>query len=295
MNILEVSTAKKILRVVVCVFACIGFVLVMAYIAVELGLTKTKGIIDSQHDYFKNQLTSKTATDMPQPQGTATQSDPSKLFEHDTWNEGDEWQTLKVAITKDKEPILRAAQTAGVRPRLLVSILIVEQLRLFHSNRELFKSVFGPLKMLAVQSQFSWGVMGIKQDTARQVEAYLKDPSSLWYLGVSAEHLLDFKTIDPDNERFERLTNEDDRYYSYLYAAIIAKQLQSQWEKSGFDISERPDITATLYDIGFEHSLPHASPLSGGAEIEIGNRTYSFGKLAGKFYASSEVVSEFPQ
>ena len=41
--------------VVICVFALIGFVLVAGYVALELGWTKTNGIIDTQHDYFKNQ------------------------------------------------------------------------------------------------------------------------------------------------------------------------------------------------------------------------------------------------
>ncbi len=273
----------KIFRVIVYIFATIGFVLVVVYAAVELGLTKSSGIIDNQHDYFKDQLKS----------SDANSAYPASVSP--TWKEGEEWQILKEAILKDKEAILQASHTAGVDPRTIVSILIVEQLRLFHSNRELFKQIFAPLKILAVQSQFSWGVMGVKQDTARAIESHLKDVASPWYLGPEHADALDFKTDDPNTERFERLTNEDDRYYSYLYAALLVRQFMSQWEHAGFPISDRPEILATLYDLGFEKSHPHAQPLSGGAEIEIRDETYSFGALASHFYNSAELLNEFPR
>jgi hypothetical protein len=272
---------KKIFRVLVYTFAVIGFILVAVYAAVELGLTKTPGIIDSQRDYFKNQLKSGASDESPSPE--------------EAWNSGEEWDILSEAIQKDTGAITRTATQADVSPRLIVSILIVEQLRLFHSNRELFKQVFAPLKILAVQSQFSWGVMGIKQDTAKEIEAHLKDTTSPWYLGKKFENILDFTTTDPDTERFERLTNEDDRSYSYLYAALFVKQILTQWERAGFSSKDRPEIVATLYDLGFEKSKPHANPLSGGAEIEIQDSSYSFGSLAKKFYDSEELLNEFPR
>jgi hypothetical protein len=266
-----------VFKIVVYIFASIGFILVTMYIAVELGLTKTRGIVDTQRDHFQEQL--KTGTTSPA----------------EAWNSGEEWEVLREAVLKDKEVIDRAATAAGVEPRLIVSLLAVEQLRLFHSNRELFKTAFAPLKILAIQSQFSWGVMGVKQDTAIEIETHLKDPVSPWYLGKDFENTLDFSTADAGPERFERLTNEDDRYYSYLYAGLLLHQLQAQWQKAGFPITDRPDILATLYDLGFEKSTPHANPLSGGAEIEIGETSYSFGMLAKKFYESGELVEEFPR
>jgi hypothetical protein len=271
------ARARTLFRIVVYIFAVIGFVLVAVYAAVELGLTKTSGIIDDQRNFFKEQL--KTGTSSPA----------------EAWNTGEEWSVLREAVTNDKVAISVAAEKAGVKPRLIVSILIVEQLRLFHSNRELFKEVFGPLKLLAVQSQFSWGVMGVKQETARQIETHLTDKTSPFYLGSQYEKILDFSTEEPDSERFYRLTNEDDRSYSYLYAGLLLRQLQSQWDKAGFSITERPDILATLYDLGFEKSKPHSNPLSGGAEIEIGTEIYSFGGLAKKFYDSDELAAVFPK
>ncbi len=265
---------KKLFTIIVYIFAIIGFTLVAVYTAVELGFTKTSGIIDAQHDYFKD----------------ATSS-------NQTWAQGDEWNTLKLAVAKDELAINGVASTTNVSSRLIVSILIVEQLRLFYSNREIFKSVFSPLKILGNQSQFSWGVMGIKQDTARQVEDNLKNISSPWYLESLYEHALDYPatTTDIDAARFARLTDEHNRYYSYLYGALIIKELEAQWQKSGISITDRPEILATLFNIGFQNSHPHADPQSGGAAITLGNTTYSFGGLAGQFYYSNELIDVFPR
>jgi len=290
---------RKIFNILVYIFAIIGLVLMSVYVALELGFTKTAGIIDNQHDYFKNQVNASSSIAITD--------------ENNSWEQGSEWQVLKEAITADKESINSAAKTSDVPARMIVSLLIVEQLRLFHSNRELFKEVFAPLKILANQSQFSWGVMGVKQDTAKQIEDNLKDESSPWYLGSEYEHILDFATstvdsadtsstpiaasniADPDTQRFNRLTDEHNRYFSYLYAGLFVKEVKSQWQKAGIPIDNKPDIIATLYDIGFDNSHPHANPLSGGAEIDIGTTTYSFGGLARSFYDSSELVDVFPR
>jgi hypothetical protein len=255
------------------VFAVIGFVLVAVYAAVEFGFTNTRGIIDNQHDYFKNQV-----------------SDAS-------WRNSDEWLTLKAAIVKDISIINKVSLETGVSARIIVAPLVVEQLRLFHSDRELFKQVFAPLQILGNQSQFSWGVMGIKQETARRIESNLKDTSSPWHLGKDFEHMLDYSATtspaDIDDQRFLRLTDEHDRYYSYLYGALYIKELEAQWQMAGLPISNRPDIIATLYNIGFDNSRPHANPLSGGAEIDINGTVYSFGSLAQSFYDSGELTEEF--
>ena len=270
---------KKVFLIIVYTFALIGFTLVVVYFAVQLGFTKTSGMVDLQHDYFKNA----TSTGPGSPSGA--------------WANTPEWAVLKDAITKDTPVINHASEIAGISPRLIVATLIVEQLRLFNSDRELFKSVFSPLKILGNQSQFSWGVMGIKQDTAKQIEDNLTATNSPWFLGPTFENALDYPatTTDRDANRFGRLTDEHNRYYSYLYGAFNLKELTAQWQKDGFNISNRPEILATLFNIGFQNSKPNANPQSGGAAITIGDNTYSFGDLAGQFYYSNELISEFPR
>jgi hypothetical protein len=266
---------KKLYNILLHIFAFIGLFLTTGYFAVRFGLTNTTGIIDTQRNGF---LESDTID--------------SKYY---TWNKGDEWQTLKEAFSKDKAVLSKVENDSGVPSRLIVSVVLVEQLRLFHSDREVFKQVFAPLKILGTQSQFSWGVSGIKEKTAVAIENNLKDKNSIYYLGADSEKLLDFKTSDIDSERFTRLTDYKDRYYSYLYTALYIKEVATGWKKSGFDISQKPEILATLFNIGFEHSVPKANPDIGGAEISINGIQYSFGRLGMEFYYSDELINLYPK
>jgi hypothetical protein len=137
--------------------------------------------------------------------------------------------------------------------------------------------------------------MGIKEETAIQIENNLKNKTSPFYLGKNFENLLDFQTTDMKQERFTRMTDQHAHYYSYLYAALFLKQIETQWKNAGYDISSRPEILTTLYNIGFANSKPNANPQSGGAEIDIGNFKYSFGSLGAEFYNSNELIAEFPR
>jgi hypothetical protein len=210
------------------------------------------------------------------------------------WMNISEWRDFKLAVAKDRALIDSAANLAGVEPRLIVSVLVGEQIRLFNSNREAYKRWISPLKVLFVESSFSYGVTGIKLPTAKQIETYLKDSSSVFYLGKEYEKLLDFETGAIANERLTRLTSTKNHFYSYLYAALNIKQMKVQWERMGYPIDHRPEILATLYNIGFESSQPKANPVVGGSGININGKRYSFGSIAYEFYYSGELFDLFP-
>ncbi|MDD4989316.1 MAG: hypothetical protein PHV42_02720 [Candidatus Pacebacteria bacterium] len=268
---------KRAFFVAVYIFAAIGFFLVSGYFAVKYGLTNEKGIIDNSHQEFIQA-------------GIGSLQDKIKL----SWTDSEEWQIFKTAAAKDTGVLVRVEGETGVPRRLIVGALATEQLRLFFTEREFFKQAFSPLKILGNQSQFSWGVMGIKEETAVKIEKNLKDPTSPFYLGKEWEHTLDFKTNNPDEERYERLVNEHDHYYSYLYAALYFKEIEEQWQNAGFPIANRPEILGTLFNIGFENSKPNGHPDIGGAEISLNGEIWSFGSIAGAFYYSDELTNEFP-
>ena len=210
------------------------------------------------------------------------------------WMNIPEWKDFKLAVAKDKPLIDSVAEVTGVEPRLIVSMLVGEQIRLFNSNREAYKKWIGPLKILSVETTFSLGVTGIKVPTAQKIERNLKDSTSVFYLGKRYEKLLDFKTSNVAQERVNRLTSYKNHFYSYLYAALNVKQIKMQWERSGFPISERPEILATLYNIGYEVSVPKENPVVGGSGINIKGQKYSFGAVAYEFYYSGELFDLFP-
>ncbi|MFA6254373.1 MAG: hypothetical protein WC640_03980 [Candidatus Paceibacterota bacterium] len=293
-----IKLGRRISRIGVYLFALIGFVLVVGWLALRFGWSNTPGVVDFNDRYFK-EVTDKIRNNKQANNQNIAQiiADYNKKHqsaqELSAWLMTPEWQVLRVAITKDKEEINRAAATAGINARLITSVLVGEQMRLYNSDREIYKQIFAPLKILGVQSQFSWGVTGLKEETAKKIEANLRNPNSPFYLGEDKANLLNFSTADPGAERFARLIDSNNHYYSYLYTAIYLKQLVVQWQKAGYDIENRPEILATLFNLGFEKSIPKADPQVGGAEIEIGGQKYSFGSLAYQFYYSNELIDEF--
>lgn len=210
------------------------------------------------------------------------------------WMNTPEWEALKVAIIKDKKLIDSAARVTGVEPRMIVGCLVGEQIRLFNSKREMYKKYLGPVKVLSVQSQFSLGVNGIKDFTAMQVEENLKTASSVFYMGKEYENILNFRTSDPTTERVNRLVDYQNHYYSYVYTGCILHQTKKQWERAKFDISNRPEILFTLFNIGFSESKPSPNPECGGSHVTVADKVYTFGALGFDFYYSGELAKEFP-
>ena len=213
------------------------------------------------------------------------------------WMNIAEWKTFKEAVSKDKKLIDSVAKQTGVEGRLIVSCLVGEQIRLFNSSREAYKKWIGPLKVLSVESQFSFGVTGIKEHTAKAIESHIKNPDSEFYLGKKCEHLLDFvgqDTATVNKERIDRLTDFHNHYYSYMYAALFLKQMKVQWEKAGYPIDKRPEILATLFNVGYPQSKPKPNPRVGGSTIKIYEKPYSFGAIAYQFYYSGELFDQFP-
>ncbi len=213
-----------------------------------------------------------------------------------------EWKYFKEAVAKDKRYIDSAAKAAGVESRMIVACLVGEQVRLFNSRRERFKTFVAPLKTLALETNLSYGVTGIKENTAQRIERYLKDSTSMYYLGNKYSHLLDYdSTINYNNQhndtmsvRVKRLVQYKDHYYSYLYAAIYIKQIKTQWEKAGFPIDNRPEILASLFNLGYQKSIPKKNPAVGGSNFKIREQDYTFGSVAYEFYYSGEMSNIFP-
>lgn len=282
--------AKIALLALLIVFAGIGLLFTGVFVAMQFGLLNVRGSILERNAFFTDEVASPAA---------AVASKPCIDTKKDScsWHETPEWAVVAGGLTKDKAIIERVSRETGVDARLLAAVVIPEQIRFFTSEREVFKRYFEPLKILGSLSQFSLGVSGIKQETARKVEEYAHDPSSPFYPGSDAALLIAYPNdiANLDAELYNRLTNEKDHYYSYLYTAIYLKEIMAQWEKAGFDITEDEDALVTLFNIGFDNSHPNATPQPGGATISVGGRTYSFGALGGEFYRSSELSDVFPR
>jgi hypothetical protein len=249
-------------------------------------------MIDSASVRFNNDFSFKADMENCRNAGSKDYIMPISAY---AWADTDQWNLMREVFTRDQDIIRKAAQDSGVSPRILMSGVIGEQFRFFNNSRDSFKSYFEPLKILASLSKFSYGIGGLKPQTVATIEANLKDVNSPFYLGPSMEHIADYKDgVDVESERMNRITDSKNPYYTYLYVGLYMKEILAQWQKAGYDISARPDVLATLYNLGFYYSVPKDNPEAGGAIININNTDYTFGDIAYEFYYSGELSDIFP-
>ena len=296
---------KNTVIVIIFLFAFIGMVFTGVFFAMKFGLTNVRGSIEERNSFFgtvpkiaelAGNNRGSTATAEPVGNGCKVDLDQNKPCE---WNDTVQWQVVKGGLSKDQSVIARVARETGVSSRMIAAAVMPEQMRFFaeNSNREVFKRYFEPLKILASLSQFSLGVSGMKQKTAEDVQKYANDKTSPFYPGDGAGALLAYasSTTNRDQELFNRLTDEKNHYYSYLYTALYLKEIEAQWKIAGYNVHSRPDVLVTLFNLGFNSSQPKESPQVAGAAITIGGQRYSFGDLGATFYHSDELLTEFPK
>ena len=277
------------LKYVIYLFAVIGFVFAFVYIAIQFGWLNVRGSASQRNSYFnmkkRDYLTIQELKD--EPLCVPATNCP--------WAMSDEWALMREVFTRDQEIIKKAANDAGVEPRILLGGVIGEQFRFFSNRRESFKQYFEPLKILASLSNTSYGIAGLKPKTLVQIEEHMKNPKSPYYLGQEMENFFVYdEGADVAKVQFDRITDVKNPYYSYLYAGLYMKQIQTQWKKAGFDVDRRPEILGTLYNLGFFYSVPKENPQSGGSVVIVNNTPYNFGDLAYEFYYSGELVDVFP-
>ena len=280
---------KPTIYTVIILFAIIGMVFSAVFIAMKFGLLNVRGSIDVRNDSIigieseglEKSITKKnTAPDYSCVSGSNSCE----------WSETREWEVVAGGLAKDVALINRVAKETNVSPRLIAAVVIPEQIRFFTSNREVFKRYFEPLKILGSLSEFSLGVSGIKQDTAEKIEQYALDINSVFYPGDGYAQLVAYdEGQNHDSELYDRLTNDKDHYYSYLYTALFIKEILMQWERAGYDISNQPAVVATIFNLGFTNSQPKPNPVVAGTVVKLGGTNYSFGTLGGLFYESEQL------
>lgn len=277
---------KKLLVVIIILFALIGLVFTGVFVAMQFGWLNVRGSIDARNNSIL--LESANAVDgVNKHTQDISCADESSMC---AWSKTREWAAVAGGLEKDSAIIERVAHETSVSPRLIAAMVVPEQIRFFTSNREVFKRYFEPLKILGSLSQFSLGVSGIKQETAVAIEQHAQNTTSPFYPGESYASLIAYADdTNHDTALFKRLTDDDDHYYSYLYTALFIKEIEAQWMRAGYDISNEPAIIATIFNIGFDGSKPKPNPQVGGAPITVGGTTYSFGEPAGLFYESDEL------
>ncbi|MBP6884344.1 MAG: hypothetical protein KBC17_00795 [Candidatus Pacebacteria bacterium] len=266
-------------------FALIGVLFSFVFVGMQFDILKVRGSIKDRNKFFTNDKDTGAQTLLCTP----------TRYHACEWNSTSEWGVVKSGLTKDAEKILLVSKQTGVSSRMIASVVVPEQIRYFTAERESFKKIFEPLKILSSLSKFSLGISGIKQETADLIERYARSPESEFYPGDGISELISYSdNEDHDTALYNRLTDKNDHYYQYLYTAIFIKEISAQWAKHGYDISQSPEVVVTLFNLGFKSSEPNSTPVVGGSTITLGGENYTYGRLGSIFYRSTELSDIFP-
>jgi hypothetical protein len=196
--------------------------------------------------------------------------------------------TVRVRVLRLSPAIDEAAARYHVDPQLLAALVYVgaREVGPFRDELERFASaVFledaASHLRLGRFSDLSIGAAQIKPVTALTALRPCRDSGQPWSL--NAKHLRDTPALDaawptkaemgaaclppmdpvPDTKPAVVAALRRDES-NVAFAALILALYQWQWRdaNAAWDISARPDILATLYQIGFVRSRPHSDPRS---------------------------------
>ncbi len=220
------------------------------------------------------------------------------------WANYIEWKDFCKQVKADKKAIDSVAKITGVESRLIVMCLVGEQIRMFNSSREKFKNKVYRFNYILLPKNRGYGVTGIQEHTALRIENTLFSPSSPFYPGKYYAQCINLKDTFPESvvdtiaahkyPTIQRLIQGGTHFYSYLYTALLIRQYQSHWEKSGYTLASRPEILGSLFNLGYHKSKPGPNPKVGGSNFKVGDNDYTFGGLCFEFYYSGELQDLFP-
>lgn len=206
---------------------------------------------------------------------TAGAPDSGTVF---AWSRTPEWDSALVALRRDRGAILRVARETGLSPRLVALPALCEQLRRAESFRDRYKRLFG---RFVPTGSLSMGVTGVKPETLRRLRPWCDPALAPWLDGV------------PDDTLRARLGSPDP-LWAYRYGALCLSAIACRWRAAGIELSDRPEILLTAYNLGENRCPPRPDPRAGGAVFRLGGREYTFGSFAWEFYGSARAWPLLP-
>ena len=167
----------------------------------------------------------------------------------------------------------------------LQSVIMIEQIRGTMTNRWFFKEM---VKNNILQSftDFSLWVWWMKITTAIEIEKYLKEPNSEFYIWKKYETILEDCPYNKNMSLQKKLTENKTYYHQYLYTWLAIKMIKKQWKERGYDLDGKLWIVATIYNLWLKKSNPNAYPGIGWAEIYIDWKKWYFWELWEKIWIS---------
>jgi len=169
--------------------------------------------------------------------------------------------------------------------KLILSSIAVEQLRYLTTNRGYAKKLIKNNNYLTSFTKFSYWLGWIKTHTFNNINHWISKYNSNLYLNYYYPQ--EKKTIKDKEELNKLYSNEkkieenkekkdeekikeilESRYGWTLYTAWLLYSIKKKWKLAWFDISDRPWVILTLYNMG-NNKVPHWKPALGWSLIAV--------------------------
>lgn len=147
--------------------------------------------------------------------------------------------TIRV-LTENSDAILEAAKSFHVPVRLLVSAI--------YADRRMHYNILDTRMDVAIARKGrdnSIGLAQVRVSTAQWVSQTLRDRQNPYWLGEEYDDLL-----TPVMDRDSVIVLLSDPKWNARFAAAYSAMILKRWRDRGFDISEKVEIFATLYNLG---------------------------------------------
>ncbi len=188
-----------------------------------------------------------------------------------------------------KDDINLAAREFRVSARTIASIIYAET-RYNVSLIDQLQDSKGLKAAVMWKGGGSIGPAQIKPKVAFYIEQQLHDPKGEFYIGQKGAELI--PKVKGKEEMWERITGQK---WSAMYVGAMLRMFDTRWVRvrafqvshgvwpqAPLSIAAKPDILATLYNLGFEKVVPKGYP-----------QANEFGKNALQFYESDKLKKEF--
>ena len=208
-------------------------------------------------------------------------------------------KTVEESIEKLSPYINQYSEELGVDSRIVGGIIYVESLRYFTTEKGFIEAKLNSssfTKELLKLYGATYGVGQMSSDEQRRCIENFNNPNTSFYMGKQFENYLsedDFKKVQEGEETVSDLgiISRDYKHpdIQVKFIASFVAQIQKQWGKAGHNISNRPDVLATLYNLGFDKSKPKANPKAGGSKNYIFGKTINFGEAVQQWHDTSNL------
>lgn len=156
-----------------------------------------------------------------------------------------------------------------------IRITTAYQTRVLHARIQANAGLSAPLPYHALGVTPESLLPGVQTIAPRMSDSFIARFFSVTYFPAARNE------VDPIPDSESLSASED---YNLTIATAMLVLLRDQWFSQGFSIDDRPEILATLYNLGYERSRPHADP-----------RPNDFGRRVKAFMESERALELFPR